>query len=142
MIHRILVHGVAWAVLGLLAGCTGQASSDLAPVRGKVSYLGKPLPSGTIVFAPDAQRGTSGPLARAEIQSDGTYQLKCGETAGAVAGWHRVTVVAVIDDPSPSLQRPTTPYSLLPARYRDPELSGLTCEVKPGKDNTINFNLE
>jgi hypothetical protein len=29
----------------------------------------------------------------------------------------------------------------VPERYRDPQLSDLVCEVKPGQENGINFNL-
>jgi hypothetical protein len=30
----------------------------------------------------------------------------------------------------------------VPEKYRDPELSGLSCEVKPECANCIDFNLE
>jgi hypothetical protein len=104
-------------------------------VQGKVYFRGRPLPAGTIVFAADPDRGTNGPLARGEIQSDGSYTLRTGDLPGAVVGWHRVTVVAVE-------MTATTPRLLVPARYGDPLLSGLACEVQAGKDNGINFNLE
>jgi hypothetical protein len=96
-----------------------------------------------IVFTPDESRGGSGPLARAEIQADGAYQLRTGESPGAVAGWYRVTVVAVETSLAYSGGRSfRVPRSVLPDKYRDPELSGLTCEVKSGKANGINFNLD
>jgi hypothetical protein len=60
-----------------------------------------------------------------------------------VVGWHRVTIVAV---EAPAASQPgqafTVPRSLVPTRYADPALSGLSCEVKAGKENGINFNLE
>jgi hypothetical protein len=34
------------------------------------------------------------------------------------------------------------PHSLLPDKYRDPELSGLIGEVKAGQENLIDFHLE
>src|SRR6516165_6653259 len=76
-------------------GCGDMTAPPMAPVRGKVLFKGKPLTAGTIVFAPDAVKGTSGPLARGTIHPDGTYALQSGETYGAVVGWHRVTVSAV-----------------------------------------------
>jgi hypothetical protein len=137
------LRGVAAATLVLLCiGCSAPEKPELAPVRGKVSYRGKPLGTGTIVFAPDSLRGNSGPLARADIQADGSYQLKAGTLTGAPPGWHRVTVAAVADTPQPPGQKMANPRTLLPEKYRDPELSGLSCEVQAGKDNTINFNLE
>ncbi len=137
------LYGAATAALLLLgAGCSSPDTPELAPVRGKVSYHGKPLPTGTIVFAPDSQRGNAGPLARAVIQADGSYQLKSGTLAGAVPGWHRVTVAAIVETPQPTGTSLVNPRTLLPERYRDPELSGLSCEVHVGKENTINFNLD
>jgi hypothetical protein len=128
-------------LLVLSAGCGKRGAQALAPVAGRVNYRGRPLSSGTIVFIPDAVRGTSGDLASAAIQRDGTYHLKTGTGNGAAPGWHRVTVVAVQGAPSAG-QRLVLPFSLLPAKYQDPQLSGLSCEVLPGKENTINFNLE
>jgi hypothetical protein len=121
----------------------GCGSGPLAPVRGKVSYKGTPLRAGSIVFTPDPQRGTGGPLAQAEIQSDGTYLLRTGDAVGAAAGWHRVTVVAVEAAlPGASAGPYPVPRSLLPEKYRDPELSGLSCEVKAAQENKIDFNLD
>jgi hypothetical protein len=137
---------VRWLTLaaGLLAGGCGEAgTSPLAPVRGKVFYKGQTLTTGTIVFAPDAVRGTQGALAQADIQTDGSYTMKSGNHPGAVVGWHRVTVLAIEMPASPPPgQSFSVPRSLLPEKYRDPELSGLTCEVKANKDNEINFHLQ
>jgi len=126
----------------LAAGCDGGEGS-LAPVRGTVFYRGAPLQRGTIVFTPDALRGSDGSLARADIQPDGTYRLQTGESHGAALGWHRVTIVAQEDVPAPAADHSfVIPRSLLPDKYRDPELSGLTCEIKAGQENVIDFHLE
>src|SRR5439155_503659 len=101
------------------------------------------LTRGTIVFTPDAQRGGHGPLSSADVQPDGTYDLRTGTVPGAAIGWHRVTIMAVEPPPATgSGPRFQVPRSLIPEKYRDPTLSGLSCEVKPGKENGINFNLE
>jgi hypothetical protein len=122
--------------LGLLLlpafGC-GRGADKLEPVEGQVFYKGKPLAGGTIVFAPDPERGGHGPLAFAEIQPDGRFTLRTGETAGAVVGWHRVTVASA---------SPTAAVPGLPAKYCDPERSGQRCEVKPGQPNTIEIRLD
>jgi hypothetical protein len=34
------------------------------------------------------------------------------------------------------------PRSILPDKYRDPDLSGLSCQIKPGLDNLITLRLE
>jgi hypothetical protein len=134
----------ALLLLGALsaAGC-GSGRQPLTPVRGTVNYRGLPLHGGVIVFTPDVSRGTRGNLANAEIQADGTYVLHTGDAAGAVPGWHHVTVAAVQAAPGASPgQRFAIPQSVLPERYRDPDFSGLTEEVKAGKENVIDFNLQ
>jgi hypothetical protein len=122
----------------LLVGC-GTDGPRLAVVRGKVSYRGTPLHGGTIVFTPDTLRGDDGPIARAEIQADGSYALKTGPFPGANPGWYRATVVSLVEPVPGSGGRP---QSLLPSRYRDPEQSGLSFQIKPGQENVFNIDLE
>jgi hypothetical protein len=124
------------------AGC-GTKPPKLTPVRGQVFYQGMPMRGGTIVFTPDSDRGGRGPLARAEIQADGRYVLRTEDELGAVAGWHRITVMAV-ETPAavPTSQRFVVPRLLLPSKYCDPELSGLLREVKPGQENQFDLYLD
>jgi hypothetical protein len=130
-------------VLVLCLGGCRSATTPLVPVRGKVTYRGTALHRGTIVFTPDASRGGAGPLAHAEIRADGSYTLRSGQAFGAVAGWHRVTVAAV-ETPAaaPAGQRYAVPETLVPDKYRDPQLSGLVCEVLVDRPNVFVFNLE
>jgi hypothetical protein len=121
-----------------LGGCGSEAPlPTLTTVHGSVTYLERPLPSGSIVFIPDMQRGNSGQLVHADIQLDGSYVLQTDERQGAAPGKYRVTVRALGNYPG----RPTQVYLLAPERYSDPQLSGLACEVKQGQDNIINFHL-
>ncbi|MGH7226332.1 MAG: hypothetical protein ACRELF_24210, partial [Gemmataceae bacterium] len=71
------------------------------PVRGRVFFHGQPLPGGTIVFTPDAERGGRGPLAYGEIDADGRYSLHSDGQPGAVPGWHRVTIAPPYLIPAP-----------------------------------------
>src|SRR5262249_1549835 len=133
---------VALIVIGLvlaLCGCDAGRPT-LLPVRGKVTYRGVPVRGGTIVFTPDAAHGNAGPLACGEIQPDGSYVLQTGDRPGSVPGWHPAPPPA-LQIPQPPGQRLGGPRSLLPAKYRDPELSGLTCQVAPGQENTHDFAL-
>jgi hypothetical protein len=136
---------VAWLAACLLfaaAGC-GSGSAPLAAVHGRVSYRGVLVTSGTIVFSPDTARGCRGELAYADIQPDGSYTLKTGESYGAVSGWHRVTVCSLLPATASLPGQPASlPISLLPPRYRDPQFSGLACEVKPNQTNSIDFQLD
>jgi hypothetical protein len=132
----------AGLLLTLPSGCD-PGTASLATVRGKVSYKGVPLRTGTIVFTPDALRGTTGSMARSEIRPDGTYALQTNGSHGAAVGWHRVTVMALESGSAPGPNGDfITPRSLLPEKYRDPELSGLSCKVRAGEENCIDFDLD
>jgi hypothetical protein len=123
-------------------GC-GSAAQPLVPVSGKVVYQGMTISAGTIVFTPDSKKGTNGPIAMGEIRVDGTYSLKTGKSFGAAAGWYRVTVAALgPGEPAPPGQRYHIPPSLLPEKYRDPDLSQLACQVHPNQANAIDFKLD
>jgi hypothetical protein len=129
-------------LLVLPAGCE-PGRQPLARVRGRVSYKGTPLNTGTIVFTPDALRGTVGPMARSEIASDGSYVLQTEGLLGATVGWHRVTVLAM--DLRPEMgpdEALIMPRSLLPEKYCDPELSGLSCQVRGGQENRFDLDLQ
>jgi hypothetical protein len=123
-----------WGPCLLLASC-GPAAPKLAPVHGQVFFRGQPLPGGTVVFAPDPERGGRGPLAWAEVGPDGRFSLTTGGRKGAVPGWHRITVAA------PCRTR-AHPAVALPARYRDPDRSGQRFEVRPEQLNTCELRLE
>jgi hypothetical protein len=124
----------------LLCGCLLLAAVGcgrpvkLAPVSGRVSYRGRPLAGGTIVFTPDPERGGRGPQAWAEIDSEGRYRLCTAGEPGAVPGWHRITVAP----PHPRPEGAAAP----PPHYRDPDLSGQRFEVKPDQPNTFDLPLE
>jgi hypothetical protein len=126
----------------LLSGCGGESADELLPVQGRVFYRGVAVTHGTIVFSPDAGRGGSGALARAEIEPDGRYLLRTGERLGAAQGPYQVSVVAVAKEDFGGADSSAAPRLLLPARYRDPEQSGLSCQVERGKDNSFDFYLE
>jgi hypothetical protein len=134
----MLIAGVM-ALSGLvLAGCSNKPTT-LNPVSGKVYYKGAPLTTGLIVFSPDSSRGESGKIAFSKIKEDGSYTLYTGDAAGATAGRYRVTVAA-LSGSTTSYDSPAV--SIIPDKYRDPQLSQLECEVKSNIDNHLNFNLD
>jgi hypothetical protein len=115
-------------------GCSREAGPR-QQVHGRVYYQGQPVPGGTIVFTPDPDRNGAGPLARGAILTDGSYDLATGPDQGAVAGWHRVTVLPAAAANGPMALR-------VPAKYADPEQGGQSCEVKAGQVNVIDFHLQ
>ena len=125
-------------VIGVCVGCQ-QKSTTLNHVNGKVFYKGAPLQTGIIVFSPDTARGETGKIAAAKINYDGSYVLQTGDAKGGTAGWYRVTVAAVVGS---NASYDLTPVSIIPEKYRDPQLSQLQCEIKIGRDNHLDFNLD
>jgi hypothetical protein len=122
-------------VLAIFAAAGCQEPPAPVAVKGRVLYRDWPLTHGLIVFSPDSSRGSSGPMARAEIQA-GFYNLRDQSGQTVPAGYYRVTVAAIeADGIGPG-------RSLLPDKYRDPRLSGLVCEIKGGQENQIDFNLQ
>ena len=97
MLVRYLLSLVAG--LGLvyhLSGCSADPNMPkLGKVSGKVTYQGKPLDAGRVVFTPVAGKGgAADQSATGEINSDGTYEMTTYNTGdGAVLGQLIVTVV-------------------------------------------------
>lgn len=130
------------ALASLLLGGCQRGPAPLTPVSGKVTFRGVALQTGTIVFTPDPSAGDRGPIAHGKINSDGSFHLFTGEAAGAPAGKYRVTVTAYANGGMQTPSQPfVTPYSILPDKYRDPELSGLACEIKPNRPNSFDIPL-
>lgn len=141
MPRRPWLTGTVCAIrLVILAGCGGSTQSPDSAVRGKILYRGDPVAGGLIVFSPNAERGTDGPLATAMIRDDGTYQLTADGGKPVPAGWYRVAIA-----PRPgSVEAPTPerPYPGLPPKYRNPARSGIEYEVKASADNIFNFDFD
>ena len=139
---RLVGLGLAGLACAALAWGCGRTPLPLTPVTGKVSYKGFALQGGTIVFAPDSKKGEPGPIAHGRIREDGSYTLYTADNYGATPGWYRVTVLALMPGAGQPGDPYPTPQSILPEKYRDPELSLLACEVKPHRSNQIDFNLD
>jgi hypothetical protein len=125
----------------VITSCS-RGPGPVAAVAGRVTYNGRSLPSGVIVFVPDTTKGEAGPLAAGQILPDGTYSLKTGDNSGASAGWYRVTVTSLAPAVPQAGRSFNFPQSYIPDKYSDPNLSLLVCEVKANQSNTIDFNLK
>ena len=71
-----------------VCGCFGN-EVERYDLSGNVTIGGKPVPLGEVSFAPDVQRGNSGPGAVAQIK-DGRFET--APDRGTVGGPHRITV--------------------------------------------------
>ncbi len=119
-----------WAAcFGFLAGCSG--GEQPAEVSGTVLMDGKPLPEGEIIFAsPDASKTpVGGPI------KDGKYAI-------AVLPGDKIVKIAA--------SRPTKiPDPVMGAAAREALIgvefnikSKLTADVKPGKNENVNFEVK
>jgi hypothetical protein len=125
-------------VLLLASGATGckRHGIDLptAPVSGKIVYQGKPLGFGRVIFF-----HPSGHAAGAELSPDGTFKLTAYQGSNAVA-----VECLDVDRPGSGKVRLRTggDKSLIPDRYANYSISGLTLDVKPGEKNNVEFTLK
>jgi hypothetical protein len=139
MARRLCRTGLVCAALVLLGGCGGTKAPETV-VRGQILYRGEPVSGGLIVFAPNADRGSDGPVVTATLNEDGSFTLTGVDGKPIPAGWYRIAVAPKAGSvESPTAERP---YPGMPARYRNPSLSGLEREVKGGADNVICFDLD
>ena len=136
-IRLVLVAG-----LGTLAcGCGGD-KLHVTSVKGKVTFQGKPLQFGSVLFQPVGK----GLPARGEIQSDGTFVLGTySGSDGAVVGKHKVRITCN-DTQNPDYklapgEEGMVGKSLIPEKYTRAETSGLTADVTEGGDNDFPFDL-
>jgi len=147
MIRRFFVLGqlVVAACMVACVGC-GPSRPETAMVSGRVTYQGKSVVEGTIVFQPEQGRPAMGSLA-----ADGSYTLTTFDPGdGALLGRHRVmiearriTVPALpggAADESVGTYGPPKVEWLVPEKYSRLETTPLTAEVKEG-ENTIDFDL-
>ena len=99
---RLLVISLTASWVAVVIGC-GDDGPQRYQVKGSVTFAGKPVPFGQIVFEPDSGQGNSGPQDFAKI-SDGQYDTTT--EMGVVGGPHLVRVtgasVAREDENNPS----------------------------------------
>lgn len=73
---------LAVVLCGVTLGCGG---SDGYRVSGKVTFMGKPVPSGKVYFMPDTAKGGTGAAGFADIR-DGQFDTAIAGGRGAPSG--------------------------------------------------------
>lgn len=103
---RIRLHSCGWlACLGLLCvGCQGGDSTTRYDVAGTVTFDGKPVAAGVILFTPDAAKNNRGPTGFAKIK-DGKYDTR-QDGKGTVGGPHTVAISGADGVPLPQQELP------------------------------------
>lgn len=101
----------------------------MVPVSGTVTFNGKPLEFGSIMFQPP-----SGQPAQGQIQSDGSFTLSTYKPGdGAVIGKHKVRIACYESQKRGAVKGPgeqALGKLLIPVRYTILEQSGLTADVR------------
>jgi hypothetical protein len=76
----------------MASGCgLGERQYHLS---GAITYQGKPVPAGTIVFEPDATKGNQGAAGYARIKA-GRYDTRAEDGKGTVGGPHLVRILGL-----------------------------------------------
>lgn len=145
--------GCLTAVLCLVtAGCGSQVGPvpdvvSVVSVSGTATYQGKPLPGYQVTFLPvSGERPATG-----VTDADGKFTLGTNNAGdGAVAGPNKVAVVWVapdladdtmatpIDDPSKLPKQPVN----VPAKFSNPETSGITIDVPTSGGSDLNVEIK
>ncbi len=143
--RRVSATSIRWALLlmALLVGASGCGRS--ATVTGKVTYQGRPVTHGSVVFLASDRTARSG-----VIEADGTYKVE-GVRAGLVkigvissdpskgrsAG--RASQTAAKGKEAPTGKATSGDWFPLPRTLENPETSGLSYTVGSG---SVKYDIE
>lgn len=114
-------------------GC--NSNKNLVTVTGHVTYQGKPLEQGSIVFISPQSRQATGEIKGGEILNVTTRH----DNDGMAAGEYSVAITS--RDRSEKYKNSMAPPSLLPVRYADVSTSGLKANIQPNDNNVLQFDL-
>jgi len=112
----------------------------MGEVRGKLVYNGKPVPEGSVLFAPkvDSESVEAGKPASGSPDQNGEFQLSTfRENDGALVGTHIVTYSA---PPAPQTidKEIRAKQALVYKEFGRLKLPpGYTVEVKPGRNDIV-----
>lgn len=124
--------GVVLVVLGvvLLQGCGGSNTITTYPVTGSVTFAGKPIEDGSIVFDPADGKGTS--AMGGIVNGQFTAEVPAGEKI------IRISAVRTTEEKDQYGEPVTESY--VPDKYNID--SALKKTVKPDGENKFDFNLD
>ena len=117
-----------------VAGC--GPSNGLYSVTGQVTYQGKPLEHGSIVFISPKSRQVTADIEVGEILNVTTIAANDGIAPG------EYMVAVTSRDRSEKYKDSMTPPSVIPVRYADVATSDLKATIEPNNNNVLRFDLE
>ena len=119
----------------------------MGKVQGTVKYKGKPVPDGTRVMFMMSAKGFG---AVGEVDENGEYILKAAGSDRVPVGKYTVTILPPLGpemtpeelmEASKKKKPASDAYRGIPQKYRTPEASGLTLDVKTG-DNKFDVDMD
>jgi hypothetical protein len=126
-------------LLPLAGGC---GSSKIAPVSGRVTLNGKPLPNASVTFAPVGGKANQepGPSSAGKTDADGRYTLSLigQEGNGALIGKHKVRI-ALLSEMDTADDRPEK-LRQLPLQFNGQ--TKLEFDVPAGGTESADFDLK
>ena len=133
--------GIAIALVVIVVSSLAAAGcrrSDMAPVSGRVTFEGRPVPKAIVRFVPESR-----PMAAAGTDDDGRYRLTTRRPMdGAYIGRHKVIVTAWMPgagDTSGVSAEPERPD--IPKVFHNADTSPLAVEVTAEGPNQFDFEL-
>jgi hypothetical protein len=137
-VQRVINLCLLFGVACLFVGC-GPSGPEVVPVKGVVTYKGKPIEKISVVFHPEGK----GMMATGLTDAKGEFSLQTSTPGdGAMMGDYKVTFIydsGVV----PDMFNPKKEVSPIPEKYGNAARSGKTATVKASaSDNVFQFDLE
>ena len=108
----------------MLITISGCGRSEFAPLTGRVTLDGEPLPTAVVTFI--SEGGTSG---YANVDSSGRYVAKSGSDKGLKPGNYKISVIAYKPEVITDRKEAKVPIPITPPRYADPTKSGFAYDL-------------
>ena len=124
-VHHFLSLSLFCALLcAFFTGC--GFGPTLYPTEGTVKADEQPLPKGSVTLFPDKDKGNKFNGTPTGEVVDGKFKIMTQGSAGAPAGWYKVTVTGV---DSPDSTKPNAVVNPVDARFREMAKTPLEFEV-------------
>ncbi len=124
-----------------LAGCSHPPEKPWGTARGRITSGAQPIGNGSVAFV-NLQTGVS---LMGNIEGDGSYVLASHESPGIPVGDYRVVVtprkIGHGEQPPVTRGAKPKPRADIPEKFRVPETTPLTAQVKVGTNPVFDFDL-